>query len=67
LAIETEDVTHIEEALPSVDRMEQLVNDIADALESGAIVGEHEEIDVTELVESIWDLLDRHDEVVTRD
>jgi len=31
------------------------------------IVGEHEEIDVTELVESIWDLLDRHDEVVTRD
>jgi len=67
LAIETEDVTHVEETLFSVDRMDRLIDDIADTLESGAIVGEREEIDVTELVGSIWDSVDRQGEVVTRD
>ncbi|MFC3478222.1 PAS domain-containing protein [Halobacterium litoreum] len=60
LAVETGDVEHVEEALPSLDRMSQLIDDVADALESGTIVGEHQKIDVRELVEGIWDSLDQH-------
>ncbi|MXV61624.1 PAS domain-containing protein [Natronorubrum sp. JWXQ-INN-674] len=62
LALDTGDVDHVEEALPSLDRMEQLVDDVANALESGTIVGEHHPIDLEELVETTWESLDRHGE-----
>ncbi|WP_081927449.1 PAS domain-containing protein [Halobellus rufus] len=60
LAIETGDVEHVEEALPSLDRMAQLIDDVANALEAGTIVGEHEKIDIGELAETVWESLDRH-------
>ncbi|EMA29110.1 PAS domain S-box protein [Haloarcula japonica] len=60
LAIETDDVEHVEEALPSLDRMGQLIDDVADALESGTIVGEQQEIDIGSLAQATWESLDRH-------
>ena len=44
-----------------MDRLTELVDDVASALESGTIVGEHEEIDIAELAEMIWESLDRHE------
>ena len=62
LAIETGDVEHVEEALPALDRMSQLTDDIAEALESGTVAGEHQAIDIAALAETTWGSLDRHDE-----
>jgi len=62
LALETGDVEHVEEALPSLNRMRQLIDDVAEALESGTIVGEHQAIDIEDLVETTWGSLDRHGE-----
>ena len=60
LAIETGDVEHVAEALPSLERMDQLIDDVADALESGTIVGEHKEIDIGVVAQTTWESLDRH-------
>jgi len=51
-ALETEDVSHVERALPAPERLEELTDDLAEMMQSSDIVDdEREEIDVGELAE----------------
>lgn len=58
LATETGDLSHVEEALSAMDRMENIVDDIGDVLASGSIVDTRETVDVGEVSESVWRALD---------
>lgn len=62
LAIETDETKHVEAAMASLKRFEDLIDDIAGVLKSGTIVGEHEQINIGRVAESVWEVLDRCDE-----
>ncbi|WP_121821090.1 PAS domain-containing protein [Halostella salina] len=59
LAIEDDETEHVEAAMSSLERAEQLVDDVAGVLRSGTIVGEREEIDVGHIAAGVWEALDR--------
>jgi signal transduction histidine kinase len=51
-ALETEDVSHVERALPALERLEELTDDLAEMMQSSDTVDdEREEIDVGDLAE----------------
>jgi PAS domain S-box-containing protein len=58
MAVESESIEHVESAMASVDRLEQLIVDIANILDTGTIVGQQEEIYVNWVAESVWEALD---------
>ncbi|SMO90021.1 PAS domain-containing protein [Halorubrum cibi] len=62
LAIEDDETKHVEAAMPSLERLEELIDDVAGVLKSGTIVGEHNQINIGRLAESVWEALDRCDE-----
>jgi len=59
LAIESGETEHVEAAMSSLERAEQLVDDVAGVLKSGTIVGEREKIDIGRVAISVWEALDR--------
>jgi signal transduction histidine kinase len=59
LAIEDDETEHVEAAMSSLERAEQLVDDVAGVLKSGTIVGEREEIGMGRVAESVWEALER--------
>lgn len=58
LATETGDISHVEKAMSSMDRLENLIEDIGDVLESGSLVEKREKVNVGELAEAVWKTLD---------
>ncbi|WP_321169037.1 PAS domain-containing protein [Halorubrum sp. CBA1125] len=54
LALETGDIDHVERAMPSLDRLDEVIDDVTDVLQSGSIVDEREPLDVGSVVESVW-------------
>jgi len=63
LAIETGNIDHVEEAIPSVDRLEALTNDIASVLQTGTITPKRDYVSVERAAESVWESReDCHDE-----
>ena len=67
LAIESGDTEHAEAALSPLNRLGQLIDDVAEVLESGSIISEREEIDVARVGEEVWSALDRCSEEDTID
>ncbi len=62
LAIEKDEVNHVAKALSSVERLEQLIDDVAGVLKSGTVVGERERLDVGSVAKHVWEALDRYGE-----
>lgn len=65
LAIETGNPEHVESAIPSLERAEQLVDDVAGMLKSGKVVGDREEVDLGRVARNVWESLDRYSEDYT--
>ncbi|RQG93016.1 response regulator [Natrarchaeobius halalkaliphilus] len=61
LALETGEETHVDEALPALERLEHLITDISEVLKAGSIVSEQTRLEVGTLAESVWDALDSYD------
>jgi len=59
LAIEDDETEHVEAAMASLERLEELIDDVAGVLKSGTIVGEREEIDVGRVAGNVWEALER--------
>ncbi|MFB6160180.1 MAG: PAS domain-containing protein [Haloferacaceae archaeon] len=59
LAVADGEMDHVKAAMSSLERAEQLVDDVAGVLQSGTIVGEREGVDVERVAGSVWEALDR--------
>jgi PAS domain S-box-containing protein len=61
LAAETGETAHIEDAVDSVGRLNELREDLVTMLRAKEIVGEMEEVDIGDLAESAWETVDSSD------
>lgn len=62
LAIETGNTDHIEDAMPSVNRLEELIDDIASVLKTGEIAPQRDQINIERVAESVWAAREKCDE-----
>lgn len=62
LAIEDDDTTHVEAAMAPLERLAELIDDVAGVLKSGTIVGEREQINIGHVAKSVWEALNQCDE-----
>ncbi|PHQ40447.1 hypothetical protein DJ69_01320 [Halorubrum persicum] len=58
LTQETSEVTHLEEAQEALDRVEELIEDVADVMQTGELVSDEEYVDVGKLTKEVWQTLD---------
>lgn len=58
LAQETGDDEHLEDADATLDRIEELTEDLAEVMQTGELVSEEKQVDVAELAEDVWQTLD---------
>ncbi|WP_336136421.1 PAS domain-containing protein [Natronomonas amylolytica] len=61
LAQETGVVDHLEDVEETLDRVEELTEDLADVMQTGELVSDRESVDVAELAEDVWHTLDARD------
>jgi len=61
LAVETGETSHIEDALDAVNRLNELREDLVNMLRAKGIVGEMEEIDIGEVAEAAWEVVNSSD------
>lgn len=58
LAQETGDVDHLDDAATALDRVEELVEDVAEVMQTGELVSEENPVDVGELAQNAWETLE---------
>ncbi|WP_276220783.1 sensor histidine kinase [Haloarcula halophila] len=58
LAVETGDISHLNDAIDSADRMEQLIDELLTLAREGEMVGETNPVDVGLIAEQAWENVD---------
>lgn len=61
LARETGDVEHLDDVEEMLDRLDEMIGDLAEVMETGELVSDKERVDVGEIVENVWRTLDAED------
>ena len=62
LALETGDLSHVEDARSAIERLDDLRQDLIEMLRSREIVGETERVDVADLATTVWEGINRPSE-----
>ncbi|MXR42496.1 PAS domain S-box protein [Halobaculum sp. WSA2] len=65
LARETDDDVHLEKAEIALDRLDELVDDLANVMREGELVREPTEVDMSDSLRSVWDSLETGDATLT--
>ena len=58
LAVETGDISHLEDAIDSADRMEQLIGELLTLAREGETIGETNTVEIDPVAKQAWDTVD---------
>lgn len=61
LAQESGTMEHLDDGLLAMERLEQALEDVTGVLKSGQLVGERTEVDIGEVAQSVWHIVDPPD------